>query len=258
MKTTASAKTIRDYLEPPVGRRAASREGPGAGRSAEAARSFRDWLRSGGPGEERSAPAALSVQDYLRSPLWRPAGGGGAASRGAVSAPDGASVARPAGRPPTPSQAEGPGREALPGGVPRPAAGKTAPGRDDTAERIERAIQAAAARHGIAPDLLRAVVRAESNFDPRAVSVKGAMGLMQLMPETARELGVSRPFDIQQNVEGGARYLRQMLDRFGGDLRRALAAYNAGPAAVERCEGEVPFAETRDYVRRVLRVAGLG
>lgn len=259
MKTSASAKTIRDYLEPPLKRRATLRDAPGAGQSPEAARSFRDWLRSGGPGEERSAPAALSVQDYLRAPLWRNAGGGGAAaSRAAVPVPDGAPSYGSAGRPPTQTQSEGPGRETLSGGAPRSAAGRTAPGRAETAERIERAIQAAAERHGIAPDLLRAVVRAESNFDPRAVSAKGAMGLMQLMPDTARELGVSRPFDIQQNVDGGARYLRQMLDRFGGDLRLALAAYNAGPAAVERYEGEVPFTETRDYVRRVLRVAGRG
>jgi soluble lytic murein transglycosylase-like protein len=80
---------------------------------------------------------------------------------------------------------------------------------------------------------------------------------MQLMPETARELGVTNSFDVQQNVDGGARYLRQMLDRFGGDVKRALAAYNAGPGAVEQYDGDVPFNETRQYVKRVLRYAGL-
>jgi soluble lytic murein transglycosylase-like protein len=78
------------------------------------------------------------------------------------------------------------------------------------------------------------------------------------MPETARELGVTNVFDVHQNIDGGARYLRQMLDRFDGDVKRALAAYNAGPGAVEHYNGEVPYAETRQYVKRVMRSAGLG
>ncbi len=247
MKTEAPPKTIRDYLESGPRRRVISREAP------EAARSFRDWLTSGGTAAERPPAAALSVQDYFRTPLRRTAEGS-ASSRDAVPAADGAPVGGAVVRPPAPTQADATAvRETLSGGPPPSAKGKTVPGGGETAEQIERAIRAAAERHGLAPDLLRAVVRVESNFDPRAVSAKGAMGLMQLMPETARELGVSRPFDIHQNLNGGARYLRQMLDRFGGDLRLALAAYNAGPAAVERHEGEVPFAETRDYVRRVLR-----
>ena len=125
-------------------------------------------------------------------------------------------------------------------------------------ERVEKSIQQAAGKYNLSPELIRSVIRAESNFQVDAVSPAGAKGLMQLMPETARELGVTNVFDIQQNIDGGARYLRQMLDRFGGDMKRALAAYNAGPGAVEQFNGNVPYAETRQYVKRVMRSAGLG
>ncbi|ACX52402.1 Lytic transglycosylase catalytic [Ammonifex degensii KC4] len=109
------------------------------------------------------------------------------------------------------------------------------------------------ARLQLPPGLVEAVARAESGLNPRAVSRAGAMGLMQLMPGTARALGVTDPFDPVQNVEAGARYLRQLLDRFGGDLRLALAAYNAGPGAVERYRGIPPYPETQAYVEKVLR-----
>ncbi len=101
------------------------------------------------------------------------------------------------------------------------------------------------------PALVKAVIAAESNFDPDAVSRKGAQGLMQLMPKTARDLGVENPFHPVDNVRGGSRYLRRMLDRYG-DVERALAAYNAGPTAVDRYGGVPPYRETRDYVKRVL------
>jgi soluble lytic murein transglycosylase-like protein len=113
-------------------------------------------------------------------------------------------------------------------------------------------IDAAAARYGIDPGLLRGLVRQESGFDPRAHSAAGAMGLTQLMPATAASLGVSDPYDPAQSLDGGARYLRQMLDRFGNDPAKALAAYNAGPGAVARFGGVPPYAETQNYVRNIL------
>jgi soluble lytic murein transglycosylase-like protein len=111
---------------------------------------------------------------------------------------------------------------------------------------------AAARRHGLAPELVLAVVSVESGFRPEAVSPRGAQGLMQLMPGTARSLGVEDAFDPEQNLDGGARYLGALLLQYGGDLERALAAYNAGEGAVARHGGIPPFRETREYVRKVL------
>jgi soluble lytic murein transglycosylase-like protein len=122
---------------------------------------------------------------------------------------------------------------------------------------IEASVQKAAAKYNLPPRLLRAVIRAESNFEVAAVSRAGAKGLMQLMPATAKDMGVTDIFDIEQNIDGGAKYLRQMLDRFGGNIRKALAAYNAGPATVIKYNGQVPYPETRQYVKRVLRFSRL-
>jgi len=108
-----------------------------------------------------------------------------------------------------------------------------------------------ALEHDVPPALVKAVIAAESLFDPDAVSRKGAQGLMQLMPETASKLGVADPFSAAQNVRAGVKYLREMLDRYG-DMQRALAAYNAGPTAVDRYRGIPPYPETRAYVQRVM------
>ena len=119
-------------------------------------------------------------------------------------------------------------------------------------------IEAAASVHGVAVDLLKAVITAESEFDPMAVSSKGAQGLMQLMPFTARRFGVSDSFDPRQNIFGGAQYLRFLLDTFQGDVALALAGYNAGENAVARFKGIPPFKETRYYVQKIQSLLGGG
>jgi soluble lytic murein transglycosylase-like protein len=120
------------------------------------------------------------------------------------------------------------------------------------AGRYVAEIRGASERYGVPERLVQAVIKVESAFNPRAVSVKGAQGLMQLMPETASMLGVRNSFDPQQNIDGGVRHLRGLIERFGHDLPLALAAYNAGERAVVTHRGIPPYPETRDYVSRVL------
>jgi soluble lytic murein transglycosylase-like protein len=127
----------------------------------------------------------------------------------------------------------------------------TTANRTFTQQDIDAAIDAAAERHHVDPSLVRSVVKVESNFNPNAVSRKGAMGLMQLMPSTARSLNVANPFDPEQNVDAGVRHLRKLLDSYGGNVRLSLAAYNAGSGAVARSAGVPHFKETQDYVRRI-------
>jgi soluble lytic murein transglycosylase-like protein len=116
-------------------------------------------------------------------------------------------------------------------------------------------IEAAAARNGLDPALLAGLIKAESNFDPTVGSPAGAQGLTELMPETARSVGVRDPHDPTESIEGGARVLREGLQQFGGNVELALAAYNAGPGAVERYGGIPPYSETQAYVPRVLGFA---
>ena len=118
-------------------------------------------------------------------------------------------------------------------------------------DKYRTEIAAAAAAHGVEEALLRAVMHAESGFNPRARSHKGATGLMQLMPGTAADMGVADILDVNDNIHGGARYLALLLRQYGGDVTRATAAYNAGPANVDRYDGVPPFAETQTYVERV-------
>jgi soluble lytic murein transglycosylase-like protein len=117
---------------------------------------------------------------------------------------------------------------------------------------FDEMILAAAQRHDLEPGLLKAVVQAESNFSPTAISHAGAKGLMQLMDATAQQLGVVNSFDPEENIDGGAQFLRQLLDRYNGNEALALAAYNAGPGAVDRWGGIPPYLETQTYVPRVL------
>jgi hypothetical protein len=135
--------------------------------------------------------------------------------------------------------------------VPRQYSQYTSPAQYTTGN-IEELIRRYARHYRLDENLVYAVIKAESNFDARAVSRAGARGLMQLMPATAAEMGVTRIFDPAQNIAGGTQYLRKMLDIFHGDTRLALAAYNAGPNAVKEHHGIPPYSETRDYVTKVL------
>ena len=122
-----------------------------------------------------------------------------------------------------------------------------------SSEKYDELISDASERTGVAFPLLKAIIKAESDFDPYAVSKKGATGLMQIMPQNFQPLGIEDPFDPWQNINAGARYFKQMYDRFKGKLALSLAAYNAGPTAVDRYKTIPPYEETEEYVRRVMK-----
>jgi soluble lytic murein transglycosylase-like protein len=139
-----------------------------------------------------------------------------------------------------------------------PAIRATRPAPIKQAGRFDEIIHRHAAESGISPDLIKAVIQVESGFNPAAVSPKGAQGLMQLMPATARELGVLDPFHPEQNIRGGVSYLKQLLGQYSQDMRLALAAYNAGPASVAKYGDVPPYRETQAYVQKITsKTAGL-
>lgn len=142
-----------------------------------------------------------------------------------------------------------PAQPAAQGPVPTTAQTAAPPPRISVADAVSGSSQ----RYHLDPDLVNSVIRAESNFNPRAVSPKGAQGLMQLMPQTSSVLGVHNAFDPETNVEAGTRYLRELLERYNFDLIKALAAYNAGPQRVEQFGGVPPYHETHAYVARIIR-----
>lgn len=119
---------------------------------------------------------------------------------------------------------------------------------------IKEVVERASKIYGIDEDLIMAIIEVESGFNPRTVSQRGAMGLMQLMPGTARELGVLNPFDIEENIMGGVKYLKYLSEKYKGNLELILAAYNAGPSIVDRYGEVPPYPETQDYVRKVLSI----
>lgn len=242
--------TIQDYFKPrghvysqpkKIGRAAMDRDSNSAGAS------FSEEL-AGARASASVKAQGLSIQDYMqrRIPSHRPAASGKVFSADRFPSPIAASPKVTVAQNTVSkirTRQKDPQSEQL----------TLEKAHDEDQQKILASIDRAAARFGLSPALIKAVVKAESNYQVRALSPAGAQGLMQLMPATARELGVTDPFDIDQNIRGGAQYLRNMLDQFDGDLHLALSAYNAGPGTVARYGGNVPYAETRTYVQRVLR-----
>jgi soluble lytic murein transglycosylase-like protein len=126
--------------------------------------------------------------------------------------------------------------------------------RKENLSLIESKIKECSLKYNVPASLIKAIIEAESNFNPDCISRKGASGLMQLMPETARGLGIKDIFDIEENIEGGVKYFRYLLEKFNNNYELALAAYNAGPGAVEKYGGIPPYSETQNYVSKVLRL----
>jgi hypothetical protein len=191
----------------------------------------------------------LTAPDYLASPLMRPLRACGETDGGFRNKGESEPQTLPAEVRAEPRNSNHASR---PSGPPCKDFTETPRAVEAAEAQIEKNIIEAAEKYDLPPDLIRSVIRAESNFDPLAVSRAGARGLMQLMPATAEELGIRDSFDIGQNIDGGSRYLRNMLNRFNGNVKLALSAYNAGPGTVERFGGDVPYRETRLYVQKVM------
>ncbi|CAB1063171.1 Soluble lytic murein transglycosylase and related regulatory proteins (some contain LysM/invasin domains) [Olavius sp. associated proteobacterium Delta 1] len=264
--TTGNHLTVKDYFDQVLFGNTANRKAYSAKKAASSGTNrFHQLLTSYGNKQVNSnnyKPTGLKVADYLNNPVRAKCHYNYRVLPTSTEKKD-AAVDK---APPAPSNraAEDSAHKTIArSGVNRkprqmitPAASTASPNQTGSSEKgmIEESIHKAAQKYNLPTGLIRAVIRAESNFEVTAVSRAGAQGLMQLMPGTAKELGVTNPFDIEQNIDGGTRYLRKMLDSFDGDLKVALAAYNAGPAAVEKYGGQIPpYQETEKYIARVLR-----
>jgi len=221
---------------------AAEGENPARGITATEDHGRMIYVNEDGPARERATPAPPPKRSTLvywssKENRWKPVSSAGTAS---------VQAARSAAA----EVSEYYGRDSSQSANAKIVAAN-ARGHQASPEEIDQSIVMAAARHNVDPNLVRAVVKVESNFNSSAVSRKGAMGLMQLMPSTARQLKVRNPFDPDQNVDAGVRHLKALLQNYNGDVNLTLAAYNAGEGAVARSGGVPRYAETQDYVRRI-------
>ncbi|MBT8364761.1 MAG: lytic transglycosylase domain-containing protein, partial [Deltaproteobacteria bacterium] len=256
--STENYLTIRDYLDQVLVGKTATRNAVSVRKAkSSGSRTFHQLLTSFGNqqlSDNNNKPTSLTVTDYLSNPvrvkchynyriLSASSEKKAAAADKALPSPANITAEDSADGTTERSRLKRKPRQTIEPSTSPP----TQPGSNESLI-IEKSIHKAARKYNLPANLLRGVIRAESNFQVNAVSHAGAQGLMQLMPGTAKELGVDNPFDIEQNIDGGARYLRKMLDSFDGDIKVALAAYNAGPGAVEKYGGNVPpYQETERY-----------